>query len=214
MKILLIGASGNIGQRILKEALNKGCEVTAAQRNPNAITLQHPNLSVIKADLLNPAALPDLLKGHDVVVSSISPFKGLTPEEFKKANENLIAALEHQPGTRVIIVGGAGSTEISPGLRLMDSPAMAQLPQEWIPTILVHAEVLDLYKNSGLDWSYFSPAKFIDAGERTGKYRLGSTNMIFDALGESKISYEDYALALIDELEKNQQIRKQFSIGY
>ncbi|MFC0516006.1 NAD(P)-dependent oxidoreductase [Mucilaginibacter angelicae] len=211
MKILLIGASGNIGQRILKEALGKGYDVTAAQRTPNAITLQHPNLSVIKADLLDSAGLPALLKGFDVVISSISP---VTPEQFKKANENLITALEQQAGTRVIIVGGAGSTEISPGLRLMDSPVMDQLPKEWAPVIFIHAEVLDLYKNSSLDWSYFSPPKFIEPGERTGKYRLGSTNMIFDANGESKISNEDYALALIDELEKKQQIRKQFSIGY
>lgn len=211
MKILLIGASGNIGQRILKEALNRDYTVTAAQRTQGAITLQHPNLSVIEADLLDSATLPALLNGFDVVISSISP---VTPEQFKKANENLITALKNQPGTRVIIVGGAGSTEISPGLRLMDSPVMDQLSKEWAPVIFIHAEVLDLYKNSGLDWSYFSPPKFIEPGERTGKYRLGSTNMIFDANDESKISCEDYAVALIDELEKKQQLRKQFSIGY
>jgi putative NADH-flavin reductase len=96
----------------------------------------------------------------------------------------------------------------------MDSPVMEQLPAEWHPAIFVHAKVLDLYKHSNLDWTYFSPASHITPGERTGVYRLGTTNMIFDAKGESRISYEDYAVALVDEISKQQHIRQQFSIGY
>jgi len=213
MKILLIGASGNIGQRILKEALDKGYDVTAVQRDSKALTVTHPHLTVSTGDLLNEKELPELLKGYDVIISSISPAGGLTPELFKKANQNLIKAL-HGLDTRVIIVGGAGSTEISPGLRLMNSPVMDQLPAEWKPAIFMHAEVLDLYKNSGLNWTYFSPASHIAAGERTGKYRLGTTNMIFDANGDSKISYEDYAVALVDEIKNKKFIKQQFCIGY
>jgi len=214
MKILLIGATGNIGQRILKEALEKGYEVTAVQRKPEGLTLQHDHLTVIKGDLLKEAELPSLLDDQDVIISAASPVGGLTPELFIKANQNLIAALQGKPGKRVIIVGGAGSTEVSPGLRLMDSPIMDQLPEEWKPAIFAHGEVLGLYKNSGLNWTYFSPANHIQAGERTGKYRLGTTRMIFDDNNESKISYEDYAVALVDEIKNQQYLKQQFCIGY
>jgi uncharacterized protein len=183
MKILLIGASGNIGQRILKEALTKGYRVTAAQRDPAAVKVQHPKLSIIYGDLLKQHELPALLYDNEIIISAISPTGSSTPQLFKKANENLIGALRHQD-KRIIVVGGAGCLEISPGLKVMDSPLWSQLPAEWKPDIIVHNEVLELYKNSGLNWTYFSPAKDVKAGERTGKYRLGTTNMIFDENGE------------------------------
>jgi putative NADH-flavin reductase len=215
MKILLIGATGNIGQCILKEALDKGYTVTAAQRNPELLKVEDPNLKVIKGDLLDETALPALLNEKDVIISAISPLLGLSPAEFKKANQNLIAALHGRTDKRVIIVGGAGNTEITPGIKVMhDAAVMAQLPEEWKPAILIHGEVLGLYKNSGLNWTYFSPAMKIEPGERTGKYRLGTTNMIFDGNGESKISREDYAVALVAEIENKQFLRQQFSIGY
>ena len=214
MKILLIGGTGNIGQRILKEALLKGHQVHAIQRNPNGLNIKNDKLTVSKGDLFDEAALNELLKDTDVVVSAISPVGGLTPDQFKKANSTLINAVKKHPSVRAIIVGGAGSTEVSPGLRLMDSPIMEKLPAEWNPAIFAHAEVLDLYKASNIDWTYFSPANHITAGERTGKYRLGGTNMIFDAKGESNISYEDYAVALVDEVANKKRLRQQFSIGY
>jgi hypothetical protein len=214
MKILLIGATGNIGQRILKETLLKGYQVKAVQRNPAGITIQNDQLTVSKGDLLNEKEAKELVKEADVVISAISPAGGLTPEQFKTANKNLINALQGDEHVRAIIVGGAGSTEVSPGIRLMDSAIMEQLPAEWKPAIYAHAEVLDLYKASGINWTYFSPASLISAGERTGQYRLGTTNMIVDANGESKISYEDYAVALVDEIARPRHIRQQFSIGY
>ena len=214
MKILLFGATGNIGQHILREALDKGYKLTAVQRRPEALMVKHPDLKVIKGDLLNETTLPALLKEQDVIISAISPLISLTPLLFKKANENLIAALEGHPDKRLIIVGGAGNTEIAPGVKAMHSPMMDQLPEEWKPAILIHGEVLELYKNSGLNWTYFSPAMHIEPGERTGKYRLGTTNMIFDGNGESKISREDYAVALVAEIENKQFLKQQFSIGY
>ena len=214
MNIVIIGGTGRIGQRIVKELLLKGYHVKAIQRNPGGLDIQNDKLTVHKGNLLNENDIPELIKDADIVISAIAPIGGLTPEEFKKANVNLIHALEKAPNTRAIIVGGAGSTEVSPGLKLMDSPAMEHIPAEWKPAIFVHAAVLDLYKASTTNWTYFSPASLITAGERTGKYRLGKTNMIFDANGESKISYEDYAVALVDEIAHPQHIRQQFSIGY
>jgi len=214
MKILLIGATGNIGQHILKEALDKGYQLTAVQRHPEALKVEHPDLKVIKGDLLNETALPALLSNQDVIISAISPVGGLTPELFKKANQNLIAALDGQKDKRIIIVGGAGNTEITPGVKVMHSPMMDQLPEEWKPAIRIHGEVLEGYKKSDLNWTYFSPAMMIEPGERTGKYRLGTTNMIFNGNGESKISREDYAVALVDEIKIKRFLKQQFSIGY
>ncbi|HXS37495.1 MAG TPA: NAD(P)H-binding protein [Flavipsychrobacter sp.] len=213
MKILLIGATGNIGQRILKEALDKGYKVVAMQRTPDALMTVHPNLKVIKGDLLDEMALPALLKEQDVIISAISAVGGT--EQFEKANQNLIAALERQTDKRVIFVGGAGNSEVMPGVRAMNSPLMDQVPEEWKPDIYSHGRVLDYIKRSDLNWVYFSPAMFVAPGERTGKYRLGIANMmVFDHNGESKISYEDYAAALVDEIENKQFTKQQFSIGY
>lgn len=213
MSVLLIGGSGNIGQRILKEALDKGYTVTAAQRNPVAVNIRHPKLTIVKADLLDENDLPKLLGDHDVIISAIAATGGLTIWSFKKANENLINALR-DTDKRIIMVGGAGCTEVAPGIKVMDSPMWDQLPPEWEPDIIAHNEVLELYKKSALNWTYFSPAMFIQAGERTNKYRLGTTNMIFDGNGESKISYEDYAVALVEEIKNKKFLKQQFSIGY
>lgn len=211
MKILLIGGSGNIGQRIVKEALQKGYSVNAVQRNPDKLSIQDPHLTITKGDILNKAELEGALKDADVVISAISPHD---LGEFKQAYTNLIDALEKTPDKRIIIVGGAGSTEVSPGLRLIDSPMLSHIPAEWHPAIRAHAEVLGSFKASTTNWTYFSPANIIDAGERTGKYRLGGTNMIFDAAGNSHISYEDYAVALVDEIGNAKHLRQQMSIAY
>jgi uncharacterized protein len=214
MKILLFGGTGNIGQRILKEALRRGYEVHAVQRNTDTLDIEDPNLTVSKGDLLNEKTLPELLKGVDVVISAISPSGKGSVQQFKQANENLIHALRDFPKIRAIIVGGAASTEVSPGLKLINSPQMEKLPEEWRPAIYAQAEVLEMYKKSRINWTYFSPANHIEAGQRTGKFRLGTTNMIFGANGESRISYEDYAVALIDEIAKKEHLNQQFSIGY
>ena len=214
MKVLLFGGTGNIGQRIIKEALRKGYWVNAVQRNPANFTIKDSKLTVTKGDMLNETEVRQLIKDAEVVVSAISPSGTSTPEQFKRANINLINVLEKHPTLRAIIVGGAANTEITPGVRAMDSPMMEQIPEEWKPDIYAHAAVLDLYKASNTNWTYFSPAVIVGPGERTGKYRLGTTNMIFDSNGESRISYEDYAMALVEEIASPQHIREQFSIGY
>jgi len=214
MKILLIGATGNIGQRILKEALSREYEVTAAQRHPEKLRIQHAHLTIVRADLLNETELPSLLKGYELIVSAISAGGESTPEQFKKANDNLIATLQGKTDQRLIIVGGAGNTEVAPGIRVVHSPIMDSLPEEWKPDIFAHAYVLDQYKASEVNWTYFSPARDIEPGERTGKYRLGTGNMIIDDNGSSKISMEDYAAALVDEIENKRFVKQQMSIGY
>ncbi|MBA0885040.1 NAD(P)-dependent oxidoreductase [Flavobacterium undicola] len=216
MKILLIGGTGNIGQRILKEALDKGHEVTAVQRKPEALELKHANLTTIKGDLLNETELPSLIADKDVVVSAISLYAGLTPEQFKQAHQNLINALKKQPQTRIIAVGGGTNNEIAPGLKMLDNAdIMKNIPDEYKPSIFAHGEVQGLYENSELkNWTYFNPAAMIQAGERTGKFRLGNTNLVADENGASSISFEDYAVALVDEIKNQQFVGKPFTIGY
>lgn len=216
MKVVLIGGTGNIGQRILKETLDKGYEVTAVQRKPEALGLKHHNLTVIKGDLLNEVELPSLIAGKDVVISAISLYAGLTPEQFKKAHQNLINALKKQPQTRIIAVGGGTNNEVAPGLRMLDSEdIMKKIPDEYKPSIFAHGEVQKLYETSGLEnWTYFNPAAMIQAGERTGKFRLGTTNLVADENGASNISFEDYAVALVDEIKNQQFVGKPFTIGY
>ena len=216
MHVLLIGGTGNIGQRILKEALDKGYEVTVVQRKPETLIVKHPNLKVIKGDLLDEAALPSLIAGKDVVISAISLYAGLTTEQFKQAHQNLINALKEQPQTRIIAVGGGTNNEVAPGVRMLDvEDIMKNIPEEYKPSIFAHGEVQELYEASGLEnWTYFNPAAMIQAGERTGKFRLGTTSLVADENGGSNISFEDYAVALVDEIKNRQFVGKPFTIGY
>jgi putative NADH-flavin reductase len=216
MKILLIGGTGNIGQRILKEALEKGYVVTAVQRKPEALELKHANLTTVKGDVLNETELPSLIAGMDVVVSAISLYAGLTAEQFKQAHQNLIEVLKKQPQTRIIAVGGATNNENSLGIKMLDDAAfMKHIPDEIKPSIFAHNEVQELYENSGLEnWTYFNPAAMLHAGERTRKFRLGTTNLVTDENGASNISYEDYAVALVEEIKNQQFLGKPFTVGY
>lgn len=216
MNLLLIGATGNIGQRILKEALDRGHEVTAVQRKPENLILKHPKLTVIKGDVLNEAEISTLIAGKDVVISAISLYAGLTGEQFKKAHQNLINALIKQPQSRIIAVGGGTNNEIIPGLRMLDSEdIMKNIPDEYKPSIIAHGEVQKLYETSNLErWTYFNPAAMIQAGERTGKFRLGTISLVSDENGSSAISFEDYAIALVDEIDNQHYIGKPFTIGY
>lgn len=216
MKILLIGGTGNIGQRILKEALARGYEVTAMQRKPGALEFTHPNLKIIKGDVLEEKELPSLIEGDDVIIAAISLYAGLTPEKFKQAHQNLINTLKKLPKTRIIAVGGGTNNEIAPGIRMLDSAdIMKNIPEAFKPSIFAHGDAQRLYENSGLtNWTYFNPAAMFQAGERTGKFRLGTTNLVTDDKGDSRISFEDYAIALVDEIKNHQYIGKPFTIGY
>lgn len=210
MKIALIGAAGNIGRRILDEALHRGHQVTAIQRDPAKLTHTHINLTVVQGDLAQPASLPALFHGHDVVISAASPADS---ESFIQINKDLVEAVRLAQVPRVLIVGGAGCLEVAPGVDLLQSGALDSFPWKWVAE--AHREVRNhLREIDGVNWTYFSPAGLIEAGERTGKFRLGTTALVADEAGKSRISMEDYAVALIDELENPQFHRAQFTIGY
>ena len=162
------------------------------------------------ADLLDPDSVAESAKGAEVVISAYSPPQD-RPEVLMDATKALIAGLKKAQVARVIMVGGAGSLEVAPGLRLVDSP---DFPAGWKGIARAHGDALQVLKESGLEWTSASPSAMIAPGERTGKFRIGKDQLLVDAKGESRISAEDFAIAVVDELEQARYPRARFTVGY
>jgi len=211
MKIALYGATGNIGRRILKEALSRGHQVTAIVRDTKKVDTVHVNLNVEVGDILDQNDVAHKVKLHDVVISAYGTGNG-DPKLVSKVYQSLNEGMKKAGVKRVILVGGAGSLNIAPGLQLIDTP---EFPEAWKAAALAHREVLHFYLNEKeLEWSYASPAALIEPGKRTGKFRWGENQLLTDTDGNSKISIEDFAAAIIDETEQKKYIRKRFTVSY
>jgi putative NADH-flavin reductase len=209
MNVSLYGATGNAGARILKELLARGHQVTAIVRDPAKLQPQS-GLTVRKGDLSDVAQIAEALRGTEAVISAYGP--GLnSPGELVGATERLVAGLKQAGVQRLLMVGGAGSLEVAPGVQLIDS---GYLPEEWKPIALAHRDALEILKASDLDWTSLCPAGYFEPGVRTGVFRLGKDNLVANEKGESRISMEDYAIAMVDELEKHAHPRQRFSVGY
>jgi putative NADH-flavin reductase len=209
MHIALYGATGQSGSRILTELLSRGHQVTAIARNPAKLPAQ-PGLTVVQGDVSSADAIASKIKGADAVVSAYAPPPDDT-DQLLPATERLMEAVKVAGVKRLLIVGGAGSLEVAPGVTLIDS---GHVPAPWMPIAVSHANLLKLVKKSEINWTYFSPAGFFIPGERTGKFRLGKDALIANDQGDSRISLEDYAIALVDELETPKHERERFTIGY
>ena len=208
MKLALFGANGMIGSRILSEALRRGHQVTAVVRDPAKFAMRHKNLTVVKGDVLDADGVASAVKGHDAVLSAV----GSSTEVITGAVRSLSDGLTRAGVKRLVVVGGSGSLEVAPGIQLIDSP---QFPKEWLAPARAHSAALATFrKNTTLDWTNVSPPALIAPGERTGKFRLGTDQLVTDAKGESRISAEDYAIAFLDEVERPQHIRQRFTVGY
>jgi putative NADH-flavin reductase len=212
MKIALLGATGTIGKRILREALDRGHDVTAVVRDPAKVAETSPKLTVVAGDALDAHGIADAIRGHDAVVTAYAPPQG-SEQTLVDATRALIAGAKEAGVSRVVAVGGAGSLEVAPGVQLVDTP---HLPDAWRPIALAHRDALDVYRAEagGLEWTNFSPAAFIEPGERTGAFRLGTDELVSDAAGQSRISAEDYAVALLDEVERPQYVGRRFTAAY
>jgi putative NADH-flavin reductase len=203
MKIAVIGASGNAGARIVKELASRGHAVTAIARNPEKIA-SLPHVTAEKGDAHDRAALAKLLAGHDAAISSIH-FLASDPEK-------LIGAAKDSGVGRYLVVGGAGSLEVAPGVRLVTTPGF---PLQYKAEAEKGAAFLDrLAQEKDLNWTFISPSALFVPGERTGKFRLGTNQLLTAADGKSSISFEDFAVALGDEIERPAHIRKRFTVGY
>jgi len=211
MKIALIGATGFIGSVLLNEALNRGHQVTAIARNVDNIPPH--KLMVVKAgDVTDEDQAAALLAEHDAVISSFSPKGSIDPFlAYPAAYRSIMDAMKRVGVKRLLVVGGAGSLEVN-GVQLVEGGA---IPDAWKAGVLGLREVLYiLRKEDELDWTFLSPSQVIAPGERTGKFRLGHDELLVDANGESHISVEDYAVAMLDEVEKPAHIRQRFTVGY
>jgi putative NADH-flavin reductase len=212
MNIALIGASGFIGSALRKEALTRGHHVTALVSNPQKLEAA-PNLRAVKADVNDTDALAAQLRGHEAVLSAFSGHaQADTLGYYLRGIRSIIAATAQAGVARLLVVGGAGSLEVAPGVQLLDTPAF---PEAYKPTAEGARQALQLLRaETKLDWTMLSPSALIAPGERTGAYRLGTDQLLSNAQGESRISVEDYAKAMIDELEKPAHSRRRFTVGY
>src|SRR5579862_4053588 len=195
MNVVLYSATGMIGSRILKELISRGHNVTAVVRDPSKVP-PSPAVAAVKGDIFDADDVAAKTLGVDAVISAYGPGTG-DVDDLVKATRSLIAGLHKADTRRLIFVGGAGSLLVAPGVDLIDS---GHLPEQYMAVAIAHRDALKMLADSDLAWTYFSPAAFIQPGERTGKFRLGRDTLITDDKGNSSISAEDYAVALVDEV--------------
>jgi len=202
MKVAVLGASGRAGSEITKELAARGHAVVAIARKPEAIPVAS-DVAPVAGDASNAGALADLIKGVDVVVSAL---------HFDVPAQTLLTALKTAGVPRLLVTGGAASLEVAPGVRLIDTP---DFPQEWKAFAQGGIDFLDaLRPETDIDWTFFSPAALLEEAPRLGHYRTGTDQLIVDDKGESRISFADYAIAMVDELEAHDHPRARFTAAY
>jgi len=203
VKVALIGASGNIGSQILEELVSRGHHVTAIARHTDKIPA-NPHVTAVVGDLSATPALAKILHGHDAIISSVR-FKSFRPPE-------MLDAIKASGVKRFLMVGGAGSLEVKPGVALIDTPEFPAASKE--EASAGSAMLKSLRWENNIDWTFLSPSALIQPGERTGKFRLGGDQLLVGADGKSRISIPDFAIAMVDELEQHKHVRKRFTVGY
>ena len=213
MKIALLGATGFVGSALLQEALDRGHVVTAIVRHPEKLE-KREGLTAKAGDVYETASLATLIQGNDAIISAFNPgWKNPNLyDDQVRGTASIIAAIKKAGIKKVLWVGGAGGLEVKPGVRVVDSP---DLPSWVRPGSLATIDALhQLRKEPELEWSYLSPSAELKPGQLTGKFRLGSDQLLVGATGKSEISVHDYAVAMIDELERPAHVRQRFTVGY
>jgi putative NADH-flavin reductase len=206
----MFGSTGRIGRRILNEALSRGHQVTAIVRDASTMHDNNKNLDFKTGDVLKPESVAVATKGADVVISAYGPGAG-DANQVASAATSLVEGLNANHTVRVIVVGGAGSLQVSPGVQLLDTP---DFPAAYKKPALAHREALEILKKSSLDWTCVSPSAEINEGARTGRYRTAKDDLLVDEKGQSRISMDDFAIAILDEVEKPHFSRARFTVGY
>ena len=203
MKVALIGATGRGGSSILNELVARGHQVTAIARNVESIGPRE-GVTAQACNVADGAQLTKLLHGHDAAITAIQ----FLPTDMRKLLDSFKAS-----GTpRLLVMGGAASLETADGSKLIDSP---HFPPEYEAEANAAIAFLKVLKDEpDLDWTFLSPAALIEQGERTGIFRIGGDQLLTDAEGNSRITFQDYAIAIVDELENNLHSHKRFSVAY
>lgn len=214
MKIALIGGTGFVGSALLDELLRRGHQVTALARNPARLPTR-PGLAVVQADALHSAQVAHAVEGVDAVISAYNPGwkEPRIHELFLQGTQAIVDGVKRSGVKRLLLVGGAGSLYVAPGVQLVDTPAF---PAEWKQGALAAREALNRIRTeSSLDWTFVSPAVMLAPGERRGGFRLGEDEVLLDAGGQpAGISVADLAVAIVDEIEVPRHVRRRFTAAY
>lgn len=214
MKIALIGGTGFVGSALLEELLRRGHEVTALARNPGKFTAR-PGLSVVAADALQSAEVAHAVEGHDAVISAYNPGwqEPRIHDVFLQGTRAIVDGVKRSGVKRLLLVGGAGSLNIAPGVQLVDTP---EFPAAWKQGALAAREALNLIRTeTSLDWTFVSPAVALTPGERRGAFRIGGDEVLMDANGQpAGISVADLAVAIVDEIETPRHVQRRFTAAY
>jgi len=216
MRIVVFGATGAVGQRIVAEAARRDHDVVGVARDPDRTPEIGSTVRLVRGDATDAASVARDVRGADAIVCAISPRPGANGRpapSLVDAARAIMAGAREAGVRRIVVVGGAGSLEVAPGEQLIDQP---NFPAAYKSEAVAGRDALDVWRREGeeFDWTYLSPAAEIKAGERTGKYRTTDDRLIVDAHGRSEITYEDYAVALVDELEHPQHVGKRFGVAY
>ncbi len=211
MKIAILGATGSVGQRIVNEAVARDHSVTAIARDPSRL-MGRERVSTAALDVLDSQALENAIRNHAAVISAIGPAHGAPTSIIVDATRAIAGACMKADVRRVIIVNGAGSLEVEPGVQLLSTP---DFPAAWRDVALAHREALEVWRKvKELDWTLASPGALLEPGERRGRYRIGHNELLKDERGQSRISSEDFAMAIIDELERGAHLRERVTFAY
>ncbi|QDO01699.1 NAD-dependent epimerase/dehydratase family protein [Streptomyces sp. RLB3-17] len=233
MHIGVIGATGTIGSRIVAEALDRGHQVTAFSRDVSNVRDGRDNIAWKDVDVTNADGIAAVLPGLDVLISGFGPGNTANdpadavtraigdPGIYARAATALLTALASHARVRLIVIGGAATLEVKPGLAFADSDELLHaaidslgLPREYAAAMRGHRDALNIYRTSNRLWTYFCPAVEIAPGERTGRFRIGGDQPVINAEGRSRISAEDAAVALLDEVELPRFVQRRFTVGY
>ena len=217
MKIALIGGSGFVGSAALDEALQRGHRVTALARDPARIA-PRPGLTVVRADVLDAAQVAAAVEGHDAVIDAFNPGWNAPDlyDTFLDGTRAIVAGVKRAGVKRILVVGGAGSLYVAPGLQLVDTDSFkSHVPANIIPGARAARDALnEIRQETALDWTFLSPAAMLKPGERKGKFRLGGDDLLMDGEQPGSISVQDLAVAIVDEIETPKHLRRRFTVAY
>lgn len=213
MKLVLFGATGHIGHAILDQALARGHGVTAIVRDTGRLKAKHERLHVVEGAVEESSLWLAYAKHADAVIAAISPRRNGNADTLSNAAQTLLDTLDGTGLKRLLWVGGAGSLEVAPGVKVIDDP---HFPDAWKPEAQAQARALDVFRSSkaNVDWTFVSQAALIEDGEHTGHYRVGGDQLLVDGQGVSRISVPDYAAALLDQLDHTDTFRKRITVAY
>jgi len=211
MRVVVFGGRGTIGSRVTTELIRRGHTVRVVDHAGSNSPPLAPGTAGVAAEITNPTSVAEAVRGADAVVSSVGPGNRGDPSVILSASRGLLTGLKRAGVSRLVVIGGAGSLEVRPGVQLADT---ADFPKEWKATADAHRHALAVYREENeLEWTVVSPAALVSPGVRSGHYRAGGDQLLTDAAGESQISAEDLAVAVVDELETPRHVRRRFAVA-